>query len=277
MKTMALLEAKDYSDAFRRLYNVAQGANPRISLAFICRRLALKSRGHLSDVLNGRRRMGRDRFDKIVSYFKLDDVETAFLKALRDLEYAKSSDALHAANQRVNHLRKVLTVSYEILPDQLMDLFFAFKVFAAFGLFGHKATLKQLVDFFGAERKKDIEAALKKLVLLNMCVSKDSWFEVNQNIVLFNATGDGLSHTQFIKQTLMDAALGVEQWFSKPTQSRFHSTILSVNREKYTKYLQELRTRLIEDQTNLESSDADMLVHYNIQIYPVESAPNDHL
>ncbi len=65
-----------------------------------------------------------------------------------------------------------------------------------------------------------------------------------------------------------DARRNVDRWREKRDESIFSSYIISVKRSQYLKVVDQLRRNLLEIQSNLESDDADMLVRFNIQVFP---------
>lgn len=264
-----LLFAESSSEALYQLYKYFKSTNSKYSLSYICRRLELNSKGYLSDVIHGRRLLHRRHWKKVAEVFSLTAPFAELLEILFQIDMEKNSESLQELRALLNSKKKSLTFSREVLPDKLRGMFFAFDVFCAFGLFNNQPKKQQLRDYFGVERGLELEVALSILLTTGLIEkTEDDGYKLVKNHIRFSDSEDGMSHLDFLKQSIEDARNQVERWKNKADQSIFASNIISVRRSDYLKTVERLKRELLEIQSNLESQEADMLIRFNIQVYP---------
>lgn len=225
----------------------------------------------MSEVLQNKRHLNKAHVPKLVRLLGLDVIEGEVFKILHEKDVTKTPAHRKDVDLRLEKARKALTMSYQMLPPELGSLFFAFKVFAAFGLFENKPTRGQLVDFFGRSQYWDVDCAIALLQKHKLIASEGKHFILPESLVLFNSSPDGMSTKQFVKLCLLDSLSRVDAWFDQGDLSRFHSTILCVKKTDYERYLIDLRSRLIREQAELANPKGDFLVHFNVNLYPVDA------
>jgi hypothetical protein len=179
---------------------------------------------------------------------------------------------------RLGLVRKALMVTVKPLgamaesgaQNDVADLFFALQLFCAFGLFANKPTTADLVRYFaGTEAPAAVDAALAALVGLGLVRRIDERWGLLSEQIVFSEDEKGFSHLDLLKRGLAHAAAHVEEWFPRKTSSHFESSIISVRRERFQKLLPEMKSRLLLARSDLEAGDADMLISFNVQIYPL--------
>lgn len=94
-----------------------------------------------------------------------------------------------------------------------------------------------------------------------------SFRSLTDHFLLGEAEAD-FSHIEFIKLALAHADKSVEKWFPQKNKSYFVSSILSVKMKHFEETVESLKSKLLLVQADLESPDADSLIHFNVQIYP---------
>lgn len=267
-KSAILLAAKDVSTACKQLFDAAKDADSRYSLALICRRSGMPSRSTLSEAMRGRRRIPKKYGAKLANAFKLNEFETDVFLALLDLQHTDDADSSMHARSEVEKTRKALRVSFDIQPSDRLSVF-AFKVFAAFGLFDHRPSRRDLEAFFGKRLVTDVNHALTALRDVGLVKFNRDRYEPTSSNIIFDGKKGVASIKRLLKANLLDTAAQCESWYEVPELARFHSTIVSVKRQRYESYIRDLRARLVKEIVDLEAQDGDMLVHFNSQIYPV--------
>ncbi|MFW7378451.1 MAG: hypothetical protein ACOH5I_06580 [Oligoflexus sp.] len=264
-----MLTAENSAQALSLLYKYFKAKDAKYSLSYICRRLDLSSKGYISDVFHGRRLLHSKHWKKVAELFHLSPPfeDLLYLLFQRDLE--KSDEKLRDLDELIGNKRKSLAFSREVLPDKLRGMFFAFDVFCAFGLFQNQPQKQQLRNYFGVERGLELEVALNILLTTGLIEKYElDSYRLVKNHIRFSDSEDGMSHVDFLKQSIENARQQVEKWKEKTDQSIFASNIISVRKSDYVKAIEQLKRNLLEIQSNLESQDADMLIRFNIQIYP---------
>lgn len=96
---------------------------------------------------------------------------------------------------------------------------------------------------------------------------KDDRFSANSGFV-FIESGNTEKQMSCVRASIQASYDAVAKWYTQPQEALFSSTILSVNKETYTKMLSQLNSVLLEFQSRMESSQADTLIRFNVQIFP---------
>lgn len=260
-----MLAATTFDAAARDLFQLAKSRRKGVSLAAICERIGVKSRGHLSEVFAGRRRLDARKVPLLASALGLTGMAREYFVLMHD-----ESDA-EALVERRNLLRRVLGAEEPEVPARLGEMFLAFKVFAAFALFRDRPTRNQLVDFFGKANCQDVDQSLALLAEAGLISLDGAHLKPHFERVIFRNDGSGLSLRSYLHTSLADAQRSLGRWLDDRERAIYQSSIISVSKSALIKVLPEIKARLREEQARLESADPDMLVHFNVQIYPVEN------
>lgn len=264
-----VLDASSGVEAIQKLIHLAKSFDAKVSLSYLCRRLGLSSKGFLSDVMNGKRSLGEKHWSDFADLFKLDAGIRDILFLLLRLDNEKDAEQKRLLAEEISFKRKAANYSEKILSNKLRGMFFAFDVFCAFGLFKNEPTKDELRRYFGTARGVELEVAINILLTIDLIEKIDNGrYRIKNYNIRFSDSEDGLSHLDFLKESIEDARRSVEKWKEKRDESIFSSYIISVKQEHYRKVVDKLRRDLLEIQSGLESADADLLVRFNIQVYP---------
>ena len=264
-----LLQSDSLGKALDNLYKYFKGCDRKYSLSYFARRAGITSTGYLSDVMRGKRTLHIKYRNSIAKAFHLDGLAVDLMKSLLDREHCKDLKKMEDLTLRIDILKKNLRTVVIPLPEGVRELFFSLEVFSSFGLFKNRPTTEQLVQYFVEEPRERICEALETLQKLDLIGNEgEVWFLLKEQI-LFGEESEGFSHLNFIRQSLGKASEDLEYWFSRRDQSSFVSSIISVNREVYKNKLIAFKKSLVEAQNDFESGEANMIVRFNVQVFPV--------
>jgi uncharacterized protein (TIGR02147 family) len=267
-----LLSSKTSSEALKRLYQEQKLTDSPLTLQVLCDKAGMPSTGYLSDVLSGRRTLHPKYRRGIAKAFALTGPAARALSAQVLLDHEKDQECRRKLTARLARLHKALRIDRQNPPSKIRDFFFAGEVFCAFGLYRNKPSVKDLLGYFGSERERDVHAALATLERLGAArLEEDETYTTLHPGVIFGEETNGAAHINFLKLALNDAVANVERWFPAKDRSHFGSSIISVRAADYEAKLRRIKTDLLVAQADLESGDADLLIHFNVQIYPVSS------
>lgn len=191
------------------------------------------------------------------------------MKLLFALDAKRDDDERQRLLTQLSIVKKALNIREQSLTTDATRLFFGLEVFCAFGLFGNRASSAQLKTFFAASSPVLIDQTLELLTSLDLIRRDDGAYCVKTSHVVFMQDIAEISHVEFLKLALAHAMQNVEHWFARKPESYFDSAVLSVKREQYVASLADLKSDMLLKQAELESGDADMLVRFNVQIYPI--------
>jgi uncharacterized protein (TIGR02147 family) len=271
-----LLDAKNSSEAARSLYESLKNSSAKYSLAFLSRKAKIPSRGYLSDIISGRRKANLKYGPALAKAFGLKKPQVDYFQCLLMRDHETDPEHIAALERRLAELAKVLNVGLSTLPGKVGQKYFAFEVFCVFGLFGNEATRADLLRYFGRARAKDLDQALALLVSWRLIHPQGVRYRLAKDFILFDGSEDGLSHIEFLKESVLMAHQRLSDWFDKPEQYLILSTMISVRRSAFEQTLPRIKELLHETQAQLETGEADMLVRFNVQIFPADrGAPKD--
>ncbi len=264
-----LASASSGNEAIQDLLHRCKSFDSKFSLSYVCRKLGLNSKGYLSDVMRGRRFLGEKYWESLANFLQLDPAYREIFYLLLRIDAERDTHEQMLLKQELEIKRKAAGYSEKILSNKLRGMFFAFDVFCAFGLFKNSPGKDDLRTYFGVQRGLEIDVALNILLALDLIEkTADGRYGIKNYNIRFSDSEDGLSHLDFLKESMEDARRNVDRWREKRDESIFSSYIISVKRSQYLKVVDQLRRNLLEIQSNLESDDADMLVRFNIQVFP---------
>lgn len=265
----ALLAARDATEALRNLYDYSKTRDRKYSMAYLAKISGLSSSGYVSDLMSGRRRIQVEQSLRLAKVFRLGKEAKQLFRTLIKLEHEKESAKRASLLRRREVLTKALRIGHRKSTAALKDMTTAFEVFCAFGLFANRPTLDNLVDYFGSSRREEISEALNTLRSMNLVNAEGKHWKPLVDHIIFGEDSSGLSHINFLKDALVHASRSVEDWFPRKEMAYFTSTIISVKKQHYQAQLEDLRSKMVIWQTDLESGEADSLVRVNLQVYPI--------
>lgn len=104
---MELLENIPLGTKIRRLYESRRESGRRGigSLTWLCRRAGMASKGYLSDVMSGRRRLNQRYAEPLAEALGLSGVRVEIFKTLVELEHARGEEA-ESLRSKLEELRK---------------------------------------------------------------------------------------------------------------------------------------------------------------------------
>lgn len=236
-------------------------------MAFYCAKAGISSTGYLSDVVNGKRKLHSKYGIGIAKAFGLSREEARCLRLMVDLDNTADPSQRARIEGKIALAKKVLRIAKRPLA-KLYEMFFAMEVFCAFGLYKNRPTQEQLVSCFGQAHAADVGAALAVLEGMGLVRRNDGIFEPIDDQVFFAGDAGPEQHVKFLKQAMAHAVANLDRWFEERALAHFHSSIISVKRSEYLKLLPQLKSRFVDAEASLESSDADLLIRFNVQMYP---------
>lgn len=111
---------------------------PIFSLQYVCDRTNISSRGHLSDLLNGRRKVPPSLGKDLCRVFGLKGVRKKWFELLIDLNKSKDPIQRQKIKKQIDRIKKQVQSNDSALTAGDYDPFVFMKVFASFGIFKKK-------------------------------------------------------------------------------------------------------------------------------------------
>jgi uncharacterized protein (TIGR02147 family) len=265
----SLRTAKNSAEALNRLYTLHKKANAKYSLAFFCQRAGFASKGYLSEVIRGKKKINPKHAGQVASAFFLKGIEAKYFKLLVEIDAENSAEVLKDLKLKKQTLQKSLLVVRSTMPSAFPNPFFVLSVYSALGLQNNQADLSKLLHYFGQTKRRELQEALHLLKESKLVTEKDGIFRSLHAEVIFSENEHNFSHLNFLESALDRTKESLKQWYDQPDAAYIESSIISVNKETYKRLLPKIREFAAEIQSQLETDDADQLVLFNWNMFPL--------
>ena len=101
-----LFESNSAGISLRRLYELFKNHKRKNSLSYLCQRIGIPSKGYLSFVMSGKRRLHAKYWDLTCKTFKLNDQQEKILKSLLELDFIRCETERRYQQKRIQYLRE---------------------------------------------------------------------------------------------------------------------------------------------------------------------------
>ena len=273
-----LLSSHDSTEALDRVYKAIKLKKNNLTLANLCKKSGISSKGYLSDVLKGKRFLNMKYLDGLTTALEIKGINFEYFKILLERDLTKDPSAKTLWSTKLEELKKAYRIVKTSEPVPQDTALIEFELFCAFGLFKGTPSRKQLLQYFGKDRAFEIDEALhhleakgwiEKISNPKNSTNENQWgLVVNQ--IAFSDDKGNMSHEDFLRQAIISAAENVSQWHGKKAEAHFESFIISVKEETYKEILADLKDQLLSWHSKLETTQADQLIRFNVQIYPIK-------
>ncbi|MCX6125158.1 MAG: hypothetical protein NTV34_10500, partial [Proteobacteria bacterium] len=218
----------------------------------------------------GRRYINSKHRHSFARLFKLEEIEEAYFKLLILIDSATTAKERTELTERSHVVRKALSAETRVVSlEDETDLYSTLEIFAAFGLFENKLTLMQLVKLYEKRNDVSVPKALNRLEEMNMIYTTgEGQFGIRHDQVFFNSSSKG-SHISYLQTAIMEAHSKVPELFLEKDDAYFDAKVISVQRDEYKRILREIRLAINETQSKMESGNADTLVRFSVQVFPI--------
>ena len=267
----ALRGSKDSSQAIKRLYELFKKKDGKFSLAYFCQKAGLASKGYLSEVIAGKKTLNPLYAEGIAKAFDLKGVTASYLKVLTELDQATDEKKIEKLKRKkVTLIKSLGVVTAATLSNSQQDIFFAFQVYSVLGLFQNRTTFAALLEYFGKKNESKLRTTLDYLLDSKLLVQDGEYYAPNYEQVVFSAHQDKQAHFKFLNSCLDKSKAALDEWYSKKSEAYFESSLISVDRAHYQVLLPKIRAMADEMQSQLETPEADQVVLFGIQMFPIK-------
>ena len=273
--TRTILLSESGVMALKKLIAMKKAEKSYFSKNYIAKKVGLKSRGYLSDVLSGRKKISARYVDPIVATLDLDPPEATYLrkKLLLDTEFAKTPAVKSELEQELSTLSKNL--QYETIGmDDVADIYSLCLVYLSFFLRSDRTlSKKELMTMLPMVTAKKLEQAIAKLLQKELINRTGHQFQVNSNRTFSFANSDVQieQELQYLEQSIEESRLNLPQLKYSREQVIFHSSLLTTDKVTFGQKIADFKNQLRTLQSDLETDKADSLIRFNLQVYPVIS------
>lgn len=251
------------------LYRHLKSENKKFSLAYICRKAGMPSKGYLSDVINGRRQL-HEKFAKgLADAFELEGAERKIFLLTIEKEREPSQRKREVLQKRILAVRDQKKSGVESVPSFLSSPVLFTRLFCALGLFTKPPTREKLSEIFQGEDQTELSAAIEQLVQSGAVTEKEGLLHPASASIMFGDAQGAEGNVRYVQSFLEYSGSQVGKWFPRKKESYIESSVVSVKLSQYRALLPKMKEYFDAAITELETAQgADDLVYFNIQVYP---------
>ncbi len=103
-----LLASPSSAASLRALYTLYKQRQRKVSLAFICRRSGIPSKGYLAFVMTGKRKLNIKYWNSVSETFKLSGIHEHILRTQLQLEASESLESQELLKEQLATLKQIL-------------------------------------------------------------------------------------------------------------------------------------------------------------------------
>lgn len=259
--------------ALRSLIALRRSVDSKFSYSYISRRLGIKSRSYLSEVLSEKKKLNPKHIAPMVDLLSLPLPEAELLKGKLMLDVGDLSEAeATRLKSEVRDAEKKLTSGTLQLSD-VRDINLVMLLAVCLHLFKDgKATKRQIFDLFKRDRHLEIEKGLHDLIKNGLLVKEAEHYSYSPdytNILHVYMATNKKNEIDYLKGSIREALEHVGDFPNRAQETVFYSGLITAEKARYLQELQHVKQSLRSAQSRIESSAGDTVIRFNVQIYPV--------
>jgi uncharacterized protein (TIGR02147 family) len=269
-----LLSAGSGTEALRRLLTWYREQNSKYSYAWIAKQLGLSSKGHIADILSGRRVLVPRLWEPCLAMIGVKGFPLKYCRLLLEIEQSidAGEDVDPARYDQLQALRKSLQGEIHRASDRLVTHQLILQIHSVFGLYKNRPTRRELIQFFGRQHAIEVDHALQILISEGMVIRLNDHYQLKdeaRHVMVLGPQPELSKVLDFLKQGLDQSKLAMDTWATQRDLACFRSAHVSVRKAAYIKQLDSLRDEMLRMQNEMATEDGDMLIRIDFQIYPV--------
>ncbi|SMF29235.1 TIGR02147 family protein [Pseudobacteriovorax antillogorgiicola] len=273
--TKSVLLSHSGIESLEKIIALRKTEKPSFSKNYISKRIGLKSRGYLTDVFKGRKKLSARYVGPIIETLSLDTTEATLLekKILLETEFAKSEKVRDQLDREIKILTKTLKY-HEINMDDMRDIFTFSLVYLSLFLFPeHQASERELMAILKDVPAQRIQSALRCLHQRELVTKADGIYKINhKKDFSFLFTNFSQQHEiKHLQSAIDESRSKVPDIAKKRDEVLFLSSLLTVKKQSYMEAIDKLKDTFRTVHSELEDDEPDTLVRLNLQMYPVIS------
>jgi hypothetical protein len=259
--------------ALRSLIALRRSVDSKFSYSYIAKRIGIKSRSYLSEVFSEKKKLNPKHVVPIVDLLALPLAEAELLKGKLMLDVADLSET-EAAGLRlqVRDAEKKLTSGTVELSD-VRDISLVMLLAACLHLFKDgKASKREIFSLFKRDRHLEVEKGLHDLIRNGFLVKDADEYTYSPdyaNMLHVYMSTNAKNQLDYLKASIREALDHVDDSQTHAQETVFYSGLITAEKIKYLQDMGYIKQSLRSIQSRIESSQADTVIRFNVQIYPV--------
>lgn len=247
--------------------------NSAFTKNYVTRRVGLSSRGYLTDVFKGRKKLSARYVKPLVSTLDLEPFEATYLekKLLLETEYAKSSETREEIQAELHILERNFR-SMTLTVEDGFDVYALSMVYLSLFLFpDKKASQRDLLKVLDILPAAIIERSLKFLLQKGLIVEHEHRLSVNpdKDFSFLSAQYSAEQEKAYLKKSFAEGIDRLSLLQQQRDEVIFHSSIMTVKRSEYREFIKKIKQDFRTYHAELDHEQPDAMVRFNVQLYPI--------
>lgn len=261
--------------ALEKLVVMKKLESPYFSKNYLTKKLGISSRGYLTDVFKGRKKLSARYAKPLVDLLGLDGSEGTYLekKLLLSTDFAKTDLIRDQLEYDLMVLgRKFRTVAVPV--EDSTDAYVLSLVYLSFFLYKDtQASRRDLYQSLEIVPAVAIDAALRELLMKGLLIENDHRISVNpdKEITFLNFQYSPDREIHFLKKTIEESSRKVDLLRARRDEVVFQSTVVTVRKKRYLEFVKKIKQDFRTMIADLDEADPDSLIRFNIQLYPIST------
>jgi uncharacterized protein (TIGR02147 family) len=256
-----------------RLIVMKKMENSAFTKNYVTRRVGLSSRGYLTDVFKGRKKLSARFVKPLVATLDLEPFEAAYLekKLLLETEYAKSQETREELQAELHVLEKNFR-SMTLTVEDHFDVYALSLVYLSLFLFpDKKASQRDLLKVLAILPAATIERSIMFLLQKELIIESDHRFTVNpdKDFSFLSAQYSASQEIAYLKKSFTEGIERLPLLQQQRDDVIFHSSVLTVKRSEYREFVRKIKQDFRTYHAELDHQHPDTLVRFNVQLYPI--------
>ena len=259
-----LLSSTDSHEVLRRLYSFQKRKQSNFSLTILGKKLGIASKGHISDMIRGRRSISRKHWSTLGQIFDLSETQIHYFLCLLEKDHSKSDEQKTFFQRQLDSLETLFSSSQERreLPERTHPTRFAVELLESFPMFENRPSLRDLIDYFGRFRLAEIESSLSFLIHAGKIRQEEGSYVLLDSV---NA-GELIDHADYQQASILEAADIFEKKIGDE-DGLFQTEVLCMSREHYVAMKKDLQDRIATYKLQQTHDRSNNLVKVNVQVF----------
>lgn len=267
-RSEVLMRSENPNQAFKALFALKKAEDPSFSFTRLMKEGGFLSKGHLSQLMSGKKPLVKRHLAALEAAFALNENQRAYLALLIDIERETDTIELERLRSERMVMEKLLRMKTTDSVGPGRKPFFEVDVFSAISLFRTPPSFADLLKIFGEENHALLAASLAFLVTDGVLACADGRYRRLCPVTTFGLEGARFEYLNFLQNslgTLRDLCRDKKNMDAIAMQT----FTVSVKMSEYQKLIPRIHKVIGDMVLELETPDADTLVRFNTQVFPV--------
>lgn len=263
------LNSQNFHELIRKLYEEQKEImGSRFSLEILARKMDYKSKGHLSSILKGEKKLPIDKCFLLKNIFHLSGIQYNIVYHYCLIDHTDKYDERDILYSQLKIAKDEYTRRhFSKIPENINTSMFCY-LYCSLGLLEKDIfSLHDVSELYHSEIE-NLKDCMDFLVELNVVSRVGDNFSLTGNHIRVDSSAFNFAqslNTFFIEESLKM----MNDWFHKKEEAMFESSIISVKKDDYLLFLEKYKRFIDAELVKLECKQGDQLVLVNTQICPI--------